>query len=460
MLNTQTIERVLMAALSHGGDFSEVYIEHSKSSGLSAINGKIENASTGVDLGIGIRVLKGTRSVLVYSNDIREDTLIRIARNASRSLLELPENQSVTLQGSVDHYSSRPLKSALTVSQKIKAELLRSAAVRAQSFSELITQTTSSYSDLEKDIIIANSEGDYVTDKRARTRFFFEAVATFKGEKQTGYVAPGGNGGYEFIESLPIDRLVDKAAQMAVTMVKADPCPSGHFPVVLGNGFGGVIFHEACGHSLEATSVGIGASVFTGKLGTRIASDLVNAIDDPTLSGEWGSFDIDDEAVKPQRHVLIRNGILTGFMIDRLGGRRMNTPANGAGRRQNYKYAPTSRMSNTFIDAGNDTPDKIISDTPFGIFAKSMGAGSVNPATGEFNFYVNEAYMIREGRIAEPVRGATLIGKGPEILMNIDRVGNDLRFDQGMCGSTSGNVPANVGQPTIRVSEITVGGQK
>jgi TldD protein len=460
MLNPNVIERVLTAALTFGGDFSEVYVERTKSSSLTAINGVIESASTGIDLGIGIRVLKGIRSVYVYSNDISEETLVRLAQNASRSLFETPDKQHVIMNDCMIYNSSRPLILPLSVSQKTKADVLRLASSRAKAFNEMITQTSSSYADIDRDIIIANSDGNYVTDHRVRTRFMIDAVATLGDEKQTGYFAPGGNGGFEFIESLPIETLADDAARVAVTMATAGPCPSGRFPVVIGNGFGGVIFHEACGHALEASSVGIGASVFVGKMGTRIASDIVTAIDDPTMDGEWGSFSVDDEAVVPERHVLIQDGILKGYLIDRIGARRMNTTPNGAGRRQNYRFAPTSRMSNTFIDAGADTHDQIIKDTPYGIYAANMGGGSVDPSTGEFNFSVNEAYMIRDGKLAEPVRGATLIGKGHEILMNIDRVGNNRKFAQGMCGSYSGSVPTNVGQPTIRVSEITVGGQK
>ncbi len=460
MLHQNVIERVLEAALMYGGDFSEVYAEETRSSGVLAINGIIESASTGIDLGIGIRILKGFRSVYVYSNDLSEETLIRLAKNASRSLSEHPEDITISLKGPINYSSSKPQILPLSVSQRTKADVLRLASLSAKEYSNLITQTSASYSDLERDILIANSDGDYITDRRVRTRFVVDAVATNNGDKQTGYFAPGGNGGYEFIESLPIKKLAADAARIAVTMVNAGPCPSGRFPVVIGNGFGGVIFHEACGHALEATSVGIGASVFAGKLGTQIASSIVTAIDDPTSIGEWGSYEIDDEAVVPERHVLIRNGILTGYMIDRIGARRMQVLPNGAGRRQSYRFAPTSRMSNTFIDNGNDTHDQIIADTPYGIYAANMGGGSVDPATGEFNFAVTEAYMIRDGKIAEPVRGATLIGKGHEILMNIDRIGNNLKFSQGMCGSFSGLVPTNVGQPTIRVSEITVGGLK
>jgi TldD protein len=230
-------------------------------------------------------------------------------------------------------------------------------------------------------------------------------------------------------------------------------------PVVIGNGFGGVIFHEACGHALEATSVGRGNSVFCGKLGQKIASDKVTAIDDATAPNQWGSLNISDEGEKTQKLTLIENGILRSYMIDKLGSRRMNMPSTGSGRRQDYTFAPTSRMSNTYIAPGTDTAEDMIGSIDKGLYAAKMGGGSVNPATGEFNFSVSVGYIIRDGKIAEPVRGATLIGKGVDILPLIDMVGSDLELAEGMCGSQSGSVPTRVGQPMIRVKEITVGGK-
>ena len=230
-------------------------------------------------------------------------------------------------------------------------------------------------------------------------------------------------------------------------------------PVVIDNGFGGVIFHEACGHGLEATAVARNASVFAGKMGQLIASPLVTAIDDGTIPNGWGSAEMDDEGTPTARNILIQDGILTSYMVDRLNGRRMGAAITGSARRQDYRYAPTSRMTNTFIANGKSDPADIIANTEYGLYAKQMGGGSVDPATGSFNFAVLEGYMIRNGKIAEPVRGATLIGKGYEVLRDIDMVGNNLKRAQGMCGSKSGSVPTDVGQPMIRVSSMTVGGR-
>jgi TldD protein len=243
-------------------------------------------------------------------------------------------------------------------------------------------------------------------------------------------------------------------------MVRAEYAPAGKMPVVIANEFGGVIFHEACGHALEATSVAKGASLFANKLNQKVAADCVTSVDDGTIPNAWGSSNIDDEGTLTQRNVLIENGVLKSYLVDRFHAKKMNTKPNGCGRRESYKYIPTSRMSNTFIAAGKYLPEEIISATDYGLYAKRMGGGSVHPATGEFNFAVMEGYLIEKGRIVKPVRGATLIGKGIDVINNIDMVGNDLARGQGMCGSISGSVPADVGQPTIRVKELIVGGRK
>ena len=242
-------------------------------------------------------------------------------------------------------------------------------------------------------------------------------------------------------------------------MVNAGYCPAGVMPVAIDNGFGGVIFHEACGHSLEATGVAYGRSQFAGKLGQKIANEKVTAIDDGTIPGAWGSINIDDEGTPAQKNVLIENGVLKSYMIDKFNGRRMGMPSTGNARRQSYAYTPTSRMTNTYIAPGTDKNEDIIASIEYGLYCKEMGGGSVNPVTGEFNFAVSEGYMIRNGKICEPVRGASLVGKGSQVIQDIDMVGTDLEMGQGMCGSSSGSVPTNVGQALIRVSSITVGGR-
>ena len=327
-----------------------------------------------------------------------------------------------------------------------------------QQYDPRIIRTTASIGYSHRDTILINSNEVIIKDSIERGRIALMCVAA-EGEKfETGYAAPGAASGYEYFRNLDVVKLGKEAARQAITMLGAKECPSGVMPVVIGNGFGGVLFHESCGHPLEASSVSKNLSVFAGKMGTQIASPLVTAIDDGTIENGWGSNNVDDEGNKTSKTVLIENGILKNYLIDDFNGRRMGQKGNGACRRQSYRYEPTSRMSNTYIDNGTSTPEEIIAATKLGLYAKSLGGGSVNPATGEFNFSCSEAYIIRDGKICEPVRGASLIGQGKDILTKIDMVGNDLERAQGMCGAASGYIPVDVGQPTLRISEITVGG--
>jgi len=336
---------------------------------------------------------------------------------------------------------------------------MKTAYEGAKSYSDLITEANVFYNDYSQDIWIATSEGLYKQDKRVRTRLNVFSVATLGNEKEQAHEGPGAAMGFEFFDTIDVREVGREVSRVASRMIKADFAPAGKMPVVIANGFGGVIFHEACGHALEATSVGKGASVFAGKMGQKIASECVNAVDDGTIPNAWGSTNIDDEGSETRRNVLIENGILKGYLIDKLNARIMGTPATGNARRQDYSFAPTSRMTNTFILPGNNIPEELIAATEKGLYAKKMGGGSVNPTTGDFNFAVNEGYLIENGRITKPVRGASLIGKGSEILHKIDMIANDLLRSQGMCGSISGSVPADVGQPSVRVSEIIVGGR-
>ena len=337
---------------------------------------------------------------------------------------------------------------------------MREGARVMKNASSEVTQALVRYLDQVQRVTIVSTDGVFVSDERPRTRIFLQAVAMKNGEAQTGYDGPGCCRGFEtYRDVIDVAKSAQVAADMAVTMLHAPECPAGYLPVVIDGGFGGVIFHEACGHSLEATAVGRNNSVFCGKLNTKIAADCVSAVDDGTLPGEWGSINVDDEGGAPRRNLLIENGILKGYLIDKLGSRRMDMPSTGSSRRQGYTFAPTSRMTNTYICAGTDDEEEMIASMGEGLYAKKMGGGSVNPPTGEFNFTVAEGYWVRDGKIVSPVRGATLIGKGSEVLQKIDRVGRTMWMAPGMCGSLSGSVPTNVGQPRLRVSGITIGGK-
>lgn len=460
MISSEIASKVLSRCLITGGDFAEIFEEDTISNSIELIDEKIENALGGRSYGIGIRIFKGLKSVYAYTNNNTLSSLLDTAYKAALALGSLKEEKSIVLNNSINIKNAHNIKIYPNVIKyEDKINVMKTAYKSAKEYSSFISQVNVSYIDKDQKILIANTEGLYTEDRRVRTRLLISAVASKGNEKQTGTENPGGCKGFEIFEEIDPEYYGKEAARVAHTMINAKNCPAGNMMAAIDNGFGGVIFHEACGHSLEATSVAKGNSVFSGKLGQQIASIKVTAVDDGTLVNHWGSSNIDDEGNPTQRNILIENGILKSYMIDKLNGRRMNMKTTGNSRRQSYKFEPTSRMTNTYIAAGDDKPEDIIKSINEGLYAKKMGGGSVDPVTGEFNFAVSEGYLVKNGKIVEPVRGASLIGKGHEVLMNIDMVGNNLKQAQGMCGSVSGSIPTNVGQPMIRVKEITVGGR-
>lgn len=460
MLSKSLIEKILNEALSTGGDFAEIFIEKKNNNSFFMIDGKLESIVSGRDFGIGIRIFKGLFSVYGFTNDMEEENLLKTTKKIAQAVKGTKEDITLNLiKQDIENINKIQIFPE-TVSKNEKIDLMKIACNSAKNYDSIISQVRVSYADVKQNILIVNSEGRFVTDERVRGKISIESIAEANGEMQTGRMSPGASSGFEFFKNLDIENISCESSRIAKTMLNASYCPSGKIPVILDNGFGGVIFHESCGHSLEASSVSKGNSIFANKMGKLIANPLVSAVDDGTIPNEWGSITIDDEGTPSQRNLLIENGILKGYMIDKLNGRRMNKNSTGSGRRESYKYAPTSRMTNTFILPGKSSFNDIIRNTEKGIYAKYMGGGSVNPTTGDFNFAVMEGYIIENGEIKEPVRGATLIGNGGEVLKKIDMVGNNLSYGQGMCGASSGSIPTNVGQPTIRISEITVGGRK
>ncbi|MFF2752445.1 TldD/PmbA family protein [Psychrobacillus sp. NPDC058041] len=460
MIKQSIIENVLEAALFTGGDFSEVFIEDKYVSTMELQSGKIEKSISGREFGIGIRIFSGLQSIYTYTTDFSEEGLLLAAKRAALAIKGGAQGIIHPLQKEtiipIHHIHQMPQ----TVEQARKVAIMRKANDIAKSYDERIQQVKLRYMDEEQNVLIANSEGKFVEDTRVHSRLSIQAIATDGVEMQTGFYGPGAHAGFEFIENLNLEHYAGEAARIAVTMLGAEECPSGKFPVIIDNEFGGVIFHEACGHGLEATSVAKNNSVFANRIGEKVAPDIVTYIDDGTLPNEWGSLSIDDEGEKTRKNVLIENGILKGYLVDKFNARRMDTEATGSSRRESYRFNPTSRMTNTYIAPGTSKPEEIIASTENGIYAKYMGGGSVDPATGDYNFSVMEAYLVKDGKIGSPVRGATLIGNGAKSLQLVDRVGNNLGHGAGMCGSLSGSLPVNVGQPMIRISEITVGGTK
>ena len=459
MIARDVCQRVLQVAVSTGADYAEIFAENSVNHSISMIANKVDNIRNTVIAGAAVRVFKGLRSVMATTIDTSESGLIRCAEKAADALGQGTAQMEIVLRERIFGDIHPVVTCPTSVGNKEKIDILKAGYFAAKEYDESVVQATGSLLDVDHNILIATSEGLYTQDRQIRTRMAISAVADKGTGTQTGFFGPGRRMGLEMFDFIDPKAVGVRAARQAVTMAGAGYCPAGVMPVAIANGFGGVIFHEACGHGLEASSVAYGQSVFAGKLGQQIANPKVTAIDDGTIPGAWGSINIDDEGTPAQKNVLIENGILKSYMIDKFNGRRMGMASTGSSRRQSYAYTPTSRMTNTYIANGEDKNEDIIASMEYGLYAASMGGGSVNPTTGEFNFAVNEGYMVRNGQICEPVRGASLVGKGADCIMNIDMVGNDMEMGQGMCGSSSGSVPTNVGQPLIRVSSITVGGR-
>ena len=460
MLEKEQLHEILQACLSSGGDHAEIFEERKVTHQYSLLNGKVDNANSGMIYGAGIRIFHGTESVYGYSNDTSMENMMRLAKSLAQSFEDEKKNISFELK-EVVYENAHPIKiDPESVSSNEKIELARKASLAAMNYDEVIKKVMASYLDEKQEVVISNTEGKYIRDTRIRTRLAVQAIAMDGDKMETGFYGPGASKGMEFYDEIDVEKAGREAARIAKTMLFADECPSGTMPVIIDNGFGGVIFHEACGHALEASSVAKGQSVFCGKLGERIANEKVSAVDDGTIPNAWGSANIDDEGNFTKRNLLIENGILKGYMVDTLNGRRMNMPSTSSSRRQSYKYETTSRMTNTFILAGEDELEDMIKATPYGLYCKSMSGGSVNPSTGDFNFAVQEGYLIQDGKIVKPVKGASLIGNGAETLLKIDFVGKNLARAQGMCGASSGSIPTDVGQPAIRVSSMIVGGRE
>ena len=462
MINKKVAIEVLNEALATGADFAEIFFEDSNSRSVMIENGKVDSSSSNSTTGVGLRLLKENQCVYGYTTDLSKKGLLKLAATLNKSF----HGERILTVNKLDMIrvkNRNPIKRSYNdVPREEIIELLRNGVDELQKLNEpKIVRSEFGFAYNHRCVAVFNSKEKWFKRDTEFARLFVSVIAADETGFETGFEGPGRQGGdiSYFKEQIDIRAITRNVVRIALQNLGAKECPSGVMPVIVGNGWGGVLFHESCGHPLEASAVSRGLSCFSGKEGEMIASPLVSAIDDSTIPGEWGSIDIDDEGNPGEKRLLIKNGKLVNFMIDDYNGRRMGRSGNGACRRQNYKYTPTSRMSNTYICAGKSTPEEIIKATKLGLYTKGFNGGSVDPATGEFNFGCSEAYIVRDGKVCEPVKGATLIGKGFEILKHIDMVGNDLALGQGMCGASSGSIRVNVGQPTLRISEITVGGR-
>ena len=459
-LSDEILMEIIKRAMSSGGDYADVFVQHESPLSIQMEDNKIEKLVSGTDSGVGVRVVFGDKSSYAYSNDFSKSSLLDLADAVSRAVKDGKVGAHAIdlsrVRPSVDFkikYDPRE------VDIKKKLQLVENANRAAKDYSSHIQQVSVTYRESVQNVYIATSDGTIAEDERIHTLALIHVIAADGDVLQTGYEPVGGLSGFELFEENPIDEIAVKAAQKAVAMLKAKKAPGGRMPVVISSEAGGTMIHEAVGHGLEADLVQQGLSVYKDKIGQRIASPLITIIDDGTLGNKRGSFRFDDEGVVSKRTVLVDKGILKGYMHDRLTARRDGVRPTGNGRRQSYKYRPIPRMSNTLIASGEGSPDEIVRSLDKGFFVKKMGGGQVNTVTGEFVFEVSEGYMIEKGSVGEPVRGATLIGNGPEILNSMDMVGNDIGFAIGTCGKDSQGVPVSDGMPTVRIPEMVVGGE-
>ncbi len=459
-VDQDVIERTLAAAVAHGGDFAEVFIEDKRNARALLDDGKVEELSSGRDRGAGIRVVVGETTGFAHTADLSEAGLRAAAEAAGAAARGGGGGVRIVPLSRVEAPSpNRVAVLPETVAKAAKVELLQRANEVARAQGALITQVAVSYADSRRRILVANTDGVLASDDQVRSLFSVSCVANADAGMQTGRESVGRPIGFELFDEVDIAELAQRAAQRAITKLRARPAPSGTMPVVIGKGGGGVLFHEACGHGLEADLVKKQASVFAGRTGQKVASELVTLIDDGTMGREWGAFAIDDEGRPAQRNVLIEDGVLVDYMWDGLRARREGRASSGNGRRQSYDVLPMVRMTNTYIANGRTDPADIIADTESGVYVADLGGGQVNTATGDFVFGMTEAYLIENGEITEPIREGNLIGNGPEVLTLIDALGNDFEMGSpGTCGKDGQGVPVGDGTPTLRVTALTVGG--
>jgi TldD protein len=455
------LEAVVKTAMVGGGQRAEVFVEDRVSLSLRLEDGKIEEAVSGVDRGGSVRVIRGLSTEFGYVDAVDEPSLLGLARELARS----QSNATGTVEGDAAGRASaaappRPAGEGASERQRVatNASLLRLADATARGLSGEVRQVVAIYGESRQRVWIAGSDGSGNSDERVRKMVAVSVMAQRGALLQVGRETLAVQGSGDDFDEEVVAALAATATQKALIMLDSLPAPAGRMPVVLANGFGGVLFHEACGHGLEADYILKKTSVWAGKKGQRVAGEQVFAFDDGVAPGMWGSALCDDEGTPCRRTAVIEAGILTGYLTDRLRGEHLGLPLTGNGRRQDFRHMPCPRMTNTYFGPGEYTPEQIIADTPRALYAKSLSGGEVNPATGDFVFGVAEGYLIEGGKVTAPVRGATLIGSGVDVLLNIDAIADDLDVKPGTCGKEGQHVSVGSGQPTLRIRELTVGG--
>ena len=458
MNNALDYAAVLKKALSSGGEFAEIFIERSAPFSIVCEDSKIEKVVSGFDHGAGVRLIFGQRTAYAYTNELTTESLLEIADAVQQAASKGARGTVIDLTRKRPRTDFSVLKNPRDVETSRKVDIVLNANKIATSIDRRIRQALVTYREQCQQVLVANSDGVLAEDERNYLTALVHVVAANGTVVQTGYEPVGGNIGMELFDRTPLDRAAEIAVKRAVMMLTARKAPAGRMPVVLSSEAGGTMIHEAVGHGLEADLAQSGLSVYSNRIGDRIASSLVTVVDDATIAGKRGSFRFDDEGVDAEKTVLVDKGILKTFMYDRLTAMKDRARSTGNGRRESYKHRPIPRMTNTMIAPGNAEPGDILKGTPQGLFVKKMGGGQVNTVNGDFVFEVSEGYLIENGMIGEPVRGATLTGNGPQVLLSIDQVGSDLGFSIGTCGKDGQGSPVSDAQPTLRIPEITIGG--
>lgn len=458
MIKNYDLAKILKTCLRNGGDFAEIFFEKSDSTQIQCEDKSIEKTLCGTDQGVALRVLHGGETAYAFTNDISEKSILNLALTLSEAVKAKEFKQDIQLLQTKANWINTVTEDPQGISLGEKSKKVLSADLHAWAFHPKIQQVTVSYRDRSRQIMIANSEGKLAEDLQTYTVFVVQVVARDGEIIQTGYEPIGGTQGFELFKQVSPEEVAEVAARQAILMLSAQKAPAGKMPVVLSSEAGGTMVHEAVGHGLEADLALEGLSVYQNKIGTQVGSALITVLDDKTIPHQRGSFLFDDEGTPAQKTVLIEKGILKSYMYDHLYATKAQQASTGNGRRENYRYRPIVRMTNTMIAPGKDNPEDIIRSVEKGLFVKKMGGGQVNTVNGDFMFEVTEGYLLEKGKIGHAVRGATLTGNGPEILQLIDKVGNDLGYGLGTCGKDGQGVPVADAQPTLRIPEIVVGG--
>ena len=460
VVSEREAERALRTALSRGGDFAELFWERHETLQLVLDGGRIEDAISGVDQGAGIRLMDGERTTYANGNVTDVDDVMALAGRAAASIAD----------GSDLHDTARLVPDELerphpvvidprSVPVERKVALLRRANEVARAVDPRVIQATVSYAESVQDVLVANSDATYRTDTRVRLNFAVNVVAKQGAVLESGFEAVRGTRGFEMLDDNIVAEAATSAARRAVLNVGAEPAPAGTYTVVLSSEAGGTLIHESVGHGLEADLNLKGLSVYSGRIGEQVASELISVVDDGRDPGQRGTAAMDDEGTPTQRTVLIEKGVLKSYLSDRKHAKKLGIPRSGNARRESFRYLPICRMTNTMIERGESDPDLILRSVKDGIFVKKMGGGQVDVVSGNFAFEITECYRITDGALQKPLRGATLVGQGPKLMSEIDMVGWDLGYSTGTCGKDGQGAPVADAQPTLRIPSVVVGGK-